>query len=523
MKAEESWQYLPAEGNTVVGVIDSGIDYGHPEFAGRISPLSCDMAADGCRPPDKITPAIDDLGHGTFVSGIIGAATNNGIGVASVTAGRVTLLVVRVATPVGSIASTSVVIHGLIYAAERGAKVINMSLGPPCGTPFSESWHAALDRIETLGSLLVVSGGNQGGCPQGLYPHSDQRVLSVGALDSVNDRPLWSNAGQFVSIAAPGAKVPSTTLSTRTSYTTSDGTSFAAPHVTGAAALLFQKPGATKRDVMNWLMQTCDLANISVRCGGVLNMQRALALAFTGSDPGAGQASSAYGGISTLPTSSTPAPTTTTPGTATTGPVTVTAEAPMVTGRPTPPALPAGFMPTELSRSASAPPRGVAGGALTPWAGHFWLSAPQLPVAVCDGSEELIAAAKAAITTWHQQTAPGTGWELHRDDGLCTSTVLPAIILRREALGDAEPLTRLTVSGQDGQPCGGAPCWAGTVVVTVNSTLMTTADALRARLLRSFAAAAGLSELPTADDLSAEETASLVELLTTTLEALHGN
>jgi subtilisin family serine protease len=248
VKAWEAWDLLPPGGNTMVAVIDSGIDYDHPEFAGRISPNGCDQFHGDCLGSGGGTRARDDNGHGTHVAGIIGANTNNRTGIASVSGGRVTIIPVKALSVAGA-GYTSDVLDSITYAVNKGAKVINMSLGGPCGeTPraLDDAWRDAIVYAEQRDALIVKSAGNDGGCWEGRFPDTDSRVLSVAATDAADGSPIFTSRGAWVKVAAPGHRILSTYPGARGSYATLSGTSMAAPHVAAQAALLFQVPGATK-------------------------------------------------------------------------------------------------------------------------------------------------------------------------------------------------------------------------------------------------------------------------------------
>ena len=283
VQAAQAWDLLPEGGNTIVAVLDTGIDYDHPEFAGRISPLGCDAFHGRCATSTP-TRARDDNYHGTHVAGIIGANTNNRTGIASVSGGRVTILPIKVLSQAGA-GYTGRILEAIVYAVDNGATVINMSLGGGCGRTASDAWRDAIAYAESKDVLIVMAAGNGGSCWEGTYPQSDSRIISVGATDSGDKGASFTDRGAWVRVAAPGASILSTMPVTRGSYGSLNGTSMATPHVAAQAALLYQIPGATRAKVIEWILSTCDPAPVSVQCGGRINVHRSVHLAVTGIDP----------------------------------------------------------------------------------------------------------------------------------------------------------------------------------------------------------------------------------------------
>ena len=282
IRAAEAWDLIPGDGKTIVAVLDSGVDHTHPDLAGQVVPRGCEAFAAGCT--TGTAAPLDTIGHGTHVAGIIGAKTNNALGVASVTGGRVSILAVRLSARATSTVNGADALRAVVYAVDNGAKVINMSFGGRCGTPQSDPWREAVDYAHNRDVLIVVSAGNDGECVEGRYPASDPRVLAVAAVDREGFQPSFSSRGPYVSVAAPGVSIHSTYLNG--GYATVSGTSMAAPHVSGLAALLYQVPGATAAKVMEWIKSTCDGLVDGNQCGGVINAYRAAHLAAKGVDPG---------------------------------------------------------------------------------------------------------------------------------------------------------------------------------------------------------------------------------------------
>lgn len=222
----------------LVAVIDTGVKATHPDLIGGRLLAGYDFVQNDSVPQDTVD------GHGTHVLGIIGATENNAIGVASVAPGA-RLLPVRVLGEDGS-GLVADVVRGIDYAIAQGAHVINLSLG---GDPIfgrSSSFDAAVDRALDAGRVVVAAAGNDyfPACSQ---PSGRGRLLCVGAVDRRAQKSSFSNYGFGLGLVAPGGSgAPAggeNVLSTfiGPDYDEIAGTSQAAPHVAGVAALLTAK------------------------------------------------------------------------------------------------------------------------------------------------------------------------------------------------------------------------------------------------------------------------------------------
>jgi thermitase len=228
--APAAWDVTRGRSTVLVAVVDTGVDYTHPDLASRVD------TANDYDFINSDTDAMDDNGHGTHVSGIIAAVMDNGIGGVGV-APECRVLPVKVLDSEGS-GDTFQVAAGIRYAADSGAKVINMSLAGSSDPSMS----SAVAYAQEKGCVVVAAAGNDGSSGGAGYPARYPDVVGVGALDSSNNRAYFSNYGTGVDIAAPGVNILSTILGG--SYGNMSGTSMAAPFVSGVAALVLSaNPG----------------------------------------------------------------------------------------------------------------------------------------------------------------------------------------------------------------------------------------------------------------------------------------
>lgn len=242
-----AWDLARGQG-AVIAVLDTGVDVNHPELQGRLLP--------GFSFTDDTTNVADNCGHGTHVTGIIAANTNNGVGIAGV-APEAQILPVKVMeryqAGVSCYGSYSDFAAGLVYAADHGARVVNMSFG---GTTNSTTLANAIAYAANRGVLLVGAAGNNNSSTL-FYPAAYTQVIAVAGTDGADARYASSNYGDWVDIAAPAVGVYS--LYSNSSYTYMSGTSMAAPHVAGVAGLLLsQNPAYTAADLRALLQNNAD-------------------------------------------------------------------------------------------------------------------------------------------------------------------------------------------------------------------------------------------------------------------------
>jgi subtilisin family serine protease len=223
--APAAWDQQRGSQSVILAIIDTGVQLNHPDLAANIDTnIDYDFV-------NNDAVADDDYGHGTHVAGIAAAVINNGIGVAGISQSKI--MAVKVLNSQGW-GYWSWVASGITYAADNGAKVLNMSLG---GTSNDPSVAAACTyAYNTKDGIVVASAGNSGSSVRN-YPAAYPEVIGVAALaEGCNSRAGYSNYGaDNVELSAPGSHVYSTYF--RSGYTYMDGTSMASPHVAGVAAL----------------------------------------------------------------------------------------------------------------------------------------------------------------------------------------------------------------------------------------------------------------------------------------------
>ena len=287
MGLERAWDLGTGEPCSIIAVIDSGIDMGHPELKPRLFTNPNEIAGNGI--DDDNNGLVDDVhgwdivqndsdpsdvsvGHGTEVAGVA-AATVNGIGIAGV-APQATILPIRACSTRCDLFDVA---WAVVYAVDSGADVINLSLG---GFAEPGPLTDALNYAEDSGVLVVAAAGNSGIDIDGhsFIPAAlpNANLISVAATD--RDDRLWpsSNTGPAaVDIGAPGVEIVTTTLVSLGQYRTVTGTSYAAPQVAGTAALMLSvDPSLTPAELIEGIthhgLALADLADVTLHGTRVL-------------------------------------------------------------------------------------------------------------------------------------------------------------------------------------------------------------------------------------------------------------
>ncbi len=255
-----AWDLSSGNPGVVIAIVDTGIDYRHPDLAGKVTAGYDFVNGDA--------DAYDDYGHGTHCAGIAAARTNNAIGIAGI-GFDCSLMPVKVlgADGTGSVAGVA---QGIGWATANGAKVISLSLSGPG----SVALQAAVDDAWQNNVLVVAAAGNRNtDAPS--YPAYYSNAIAVASTDANDRRSNFSNFGSWVDVAAPGEEILSTLPGNR--YDLNSGTSMACPAVAGLGGLLWSHLGANTpiSEIRRRIEANCDPVGSFVARGRV-NAYRAL-------------------------------------------------------------------------------------------------------------------------------------------------------------------------------------------------------------------------------------------------------
>jgi thermitase len=264
--APSAWDISTGSSSVTVAIVDSGVDLFHPDLSGKLV-SGYDFVNDDSEPQD-------DYGHGTHVAGIAAARTNNNTGVAGLS-WQAKIMPVKALNSYGS-GGYEDVASGIIYAANNGADIINLSLG---GAVPSSVLEDAVEYAHALGCVVVAAAGNNNS--QVDYPAKYPEVIAVAATDSSDQRASFSNYGPQLDVAAPGVSIYSTYWWNGSTYGWMSGTSQASPHVAGLAALIWSvNPDLSNTQVESIIKQTADDLGAAGRDNnygfGRINARRAL-------------------------------------------------------------------------------------------------------------------------------------------------------------------------------------------------------------------------------------------------------
>jgi len=257
MQVPQTWDALPSMQEVLVAVIDTGVDFNHPDLSDaiwqnvgetgldsngadkRFNDLDDDYNGyvDDWRGWNMVSAnnnPNDDQGHGSRLAGVIGARMNNSIGIAGI-APNARILPVKTLDNTGYGSYTQVA-EGIVYATDMGARIINLGFG---GAGSSELLQNAIDYAVARGVLVIAAAGN-GGVNTTYYPAAYPGVIAVGSVDNDLTWSPFSSSGTHISLVAPGVGVYSTLPGA--SYSATSGTSISSAQVSGVAALLAGQP-----------------------------------------------------------------------------------------------------------------------------------------------------------------------------------------------------------------------------------------------------------------------------------------
>ena len=294
IEARDAWKIEKGSRDVVVAVVDTGVEYDHEDLESRIWINPGEIPGNGL--DDDQNGYVDDIrgwdfadspglhtnidhrgrendpmdenGHGTHVSGIISAVQDNSIGVAGVT-WNCRIMALRGG---GDFLEDDDVSAAIVYAADNGAHIINMSWG---GNHLAYVVRDATEYAYSRGCVLVAAAGNSD-LPNVIYPALHKHIIAVGATEKFDKKASFSNYGPGVDIAAPGDRIYSTVLKDR--YAALSGTSMASPMVAAVAALMVSKrPALTNEEVAQILRSSVDEIDEPLFAGaGRVNAVKAL-------------------------------------------------------------------------------------------------------------------------------------------------------------------------------------------------------------------------------------------------------
>ncbi|HEX8567216.1 MAG TPA: S8 family serine peptidase [Pyrinomonadaceae bacterium] len=304
INAPAAWETTTGSPNVVVAIIDTGIRYTHEDLAANMWKNAGEIAGNGV--DDDANGFVDDVygwdffyndsdpwdenSHGTHVAGTVGAVGNNTVGVAGVN-WNVRLMAIKIYNNTGFGSTSAMLVNAYNYVRMMKTRGVNIRVtsnsyggcDEACG--YDQATKDAIDRLGESDVLNVFAAGNEGRNVETtpFYPasYTSPQILSVAASDQNDNRGSFSNFGATsVDVAAPGVNILSTVNASNSAYATFTGTSMAAPHVSGAVALLAAaNPSLSAASLKASLMNSVDVLsqwNGIVKTGGRINAARAI-------------------------------------------------------------------------------------------------------------------------------------------------------------------------------------------------------------------------------------------------------
>ena len=283
--APEAWDIARGNESIVIAIVDTGVDWDHPDLATNIWNNSDEILdgndTDGNGYIDDVggwdfvnndNNPMDDNGHGTHCAGIASAVTNNSVGIAGV-CWNCTIMPIKGLNSEGSGSNTDLS-NAIIYAADNGADVISMSWGSYSSSNLLKD---ALNYTYNKSVILVAAAGNYypiGTCSKH-YPAGYDNVIAVAATDSSDARASFSNWGSWIDVAAPGIEIYSAYWND--TYATLSGTSMSCPFVAGLTGLILSKTDFSQEEIRTILRSTTDNLSSNKYIGiGRMNAYKAI-------------------------------------------------------------------------------------------------------------------------------------------------------------------------------------------------------------------------------------------------------
>jgi thermitase len=269
IQAPDAWSITTGTSEVLVAAIDSGVEASHPDLKSRLTSGWNFLTGD--------SNTGDEVGHGTGVAGIIAAASDNGVGVAGLNwSARVLPLVV---VGMSESATYSDIASAIVYAADHGARIVNVSLG---GANSSVTLQTAVDYAWNRGVLIFAAAMNATSSTRN-YPAACDHVAAIAATDGADNLAFFSNYGDWITLSAPGTSILTTAIGSGYGY--ENGTSFSSPIAAGVAALVLAvDPALSNTDVLDILKSTADDLGEPGRDNrfgwGRINAYRAVAAAY---------------------------------------------------------------------------------------------------------------------------------------------------------------------------------------------------------------------------------------------------
>ena len=243
IQAPSAWDVTTGSTGVTIGMIDSGVDPTHPDLAPKLIPGWSFLTGN--------TDTHDVLGHGTQTAGTAAAIGNNGIGVAGIAWQNPIMPLVVLSS--SDYAAYSDIANAIMYAADHGVRVVNISIG---GSSASSAMQSAVNYAWNLGTVVFAAAGNYASSAP-VYPAACTNVVAVGATDSNDNLASFSNYGSYVDLVAPGVGIVTTFMGS--TYGSDSGTSFSSPIAAGVAALVLSRnPGLSAQQLVTLLEQNSD-------------------------------------------------------------------------------------------------------------------------------------------------------------------------------------------------------------------------------------------------------------------------